>query len=194
VTVDLDSLLGQSGALGGDAGGAGPLDPEACRRLACDAAVTRVLVTRQPNGQPSNPTSDTGPAGQTDFSDDDLPARLRAAMALLPPTLGGTPSQPLDVGRTQRVIQPAQRHGLVIRDRGCVFPGCDRPPPWCEAHHLLHWLDGGPTDLPNLALLCRAHHRAIHEGGWELTRDPDGHVTATPSQRTPRHRRPRTAA
>jgi hypothetical protein len=169
-----------------------------------------VLVSRQPRGQPPDPASDradpaglgddpdsasdAGLAGHVDFSDDNLPARLQAAMALLPPTLGGAASQPLDVGRTSRVIQPAQRAALVVRDSGCVLPGCDRPPPWCDGHHLLHWLDGGPTDLPNLALLCRAHHRAIHEGGWELTRDPTGHVTATPSQRTPRHRRPRTAA
>jgi hypothetical protein len=210
VTVDLGSLLGQSGALGGDAGGAGPLDPEACRRLACDGAVTRVLVTRQPRGQPPDPTSlgtapdfasDAGlaghpdPAGDPDSAGDaGLPARLRAAMALLPPILGGAASQPLDVGRTSRVIQPAQRAALVVRDRGCVFPGCDRPPPWCEGHHLLHWLDGGPTDLTNLALLCRAHHRAIHEGGWQLTRDPDGRFTATPSDRRTQHRRHHTAA
>jgi hypothetical protein len=210
VTVDLGSLLGRSGALGGDAGGAGPLDPEACRRLACDGAVTRVLVSRQPRGRLPDPTSlgtapdfasnaglagHPDPAGDPDSAGDaGLPARLRAAMALLPPILGGAASQPLDVGRTSRVIQPAQRAALVVRDRGCVFPGCDRPPPWCEAHHLLHWLDGGPTDLTNLALLCRAHHRAIHEGGWQLTRDPDGRFTATPSDRRTQHRRHHTAA
>jgi hypothetical protein len=66
-------------------------------------------------------------------------------MTLLPPVLGGAVSQPLDVGRTGRVIQPAQRNALVVRDGGCVFPGCDRPPSWCEGHHLVHWLDGGPT-------------------------------------------------
>ena len=69
------------------------------------------------------------------------------------------------------------------------FPGCDRPPAWCEAHHLRHWLHGGPTDLANLALVCRAHHRAVHEGGWQLTRDPDGRLTATPP-----HRKHRAAA
>ena len=118
-----------------------------------------------------------------------LQGRLRAAMALLPPVLGGAPSQPLEVGRATRVVQPAQRHALAVRDRGCVFPGCDRPLAWCDAHHLWHWVDGGPTNLDNLALLCRAHHRTVHEGGWQLTRGPDDHFTATPT-----HGRRRTAA
>jgi hypothetical protein len=192
VTVDLDSLLGRPGAVGGDLGGFGPLDPEACRRLACDATVTRVLVTRQPPGhhQPDHgPYGQPQPATQDPGGTEGLAAQVRAAMTLLPPVLGGAPSQPLDVGRAIRVVSPAQRAALIVRDGGCVFPDCDRPPPWCEAHHLIHWLHGGPTDLPNLALLCRAHHRAVHEGGWRLTRDPDGHLSASPP-----HRRPRTAA
>ncbi|HEV3497043.1 MAG TPA: HNH endonuclease signature motif containing protein, partial [Actinomycetes bacterium] len=82
-------------------------------------------------------------------------------MALLPPILGGAPAQPLDVGRTSRVVQPAQRTALAVRDGGCVFPDCARPLAWCEAHHLWHWVDGGPTDLANLVLLCRAHHWAV---------------------------------
>jgi hypothetical protein len=85
-------------------------------------------------------------------------------MALLPPVLGGAPTQPLEVGRASRVVQPAQRTALAVRDGGCVFPDCTRPLAWCEAHHLRHWLHGGPTDLANLALLCRTHHRAVHEG------------------------------
>jgi hypothetical protein len=93
------------------------------------------------------------------------------------------------VGRTSRVVTAAQRAALLVRDGGCAVAGCDRPPAWCEAHHLVHWLHGGPTDLANLALLCRAHHRAVHEGGWRLARDPDGRLAATPP-----HRRPRAAA
>ena len=108
---------------------------------------------------------------------------MRATAALLPPVLGGALSQPLDVGRATRVVQPAQRSALAVRDGGCVFPGCDRPLAWCDAHHLRHWLDGGPTDLANLALLCRAHHRRVHEEGWQLTRGPDGRFTATPPHR-----------
>jgi len=118
-------------------------------------------------------------------------------MTRLPPILGGAPSQPLDVGRTTRVVTPAQRSALAVRDGGCVFPDCARPLAWCEAHHRWHWLDGGPTDLANLALLCRAHHRAVHEGGWRLTRGPDGRLTASPSHRPhrqPGHRRQHAAA
>ena len=119
-----------------------------------------------------------------------LAARLQAAATLFPPALGGGPTQPLEVGRTSRVVTAAQRAALAVRDGGCVLAGCDRPPAWCEAHHLRHWLHGGPTDLANLALVCRAHHRAVHEGGWRLTRDPDGRLTATPPHRKhPTHRR-----
>jgi hypothetical protein len=104
-------------------------------------------------------------------------------LAKLPPVLGGAPSRPLDLGRATRVVTPAQRQALAVRDGGCVFPGCSRPLAWCEAHHVRHWLDGGPTDLDNLALVCRAHHRAVHEGGWQLIREPDGRFTATPPHR-----------
>jgi Domain of unknown function (DUF222)/HNH endonuclease len=187
VTVDLDSLLGHPGGVGGEIGGAGPLAPEACRRLACDGAVTRVLVSRHPH--PLHGPHGEEPAGR-DRSELEGPAgRLRAAVALLPPILGGAPTQPLEVGRTSRVVQPGQRAALAVRDGGCGFPGCDRPLAWCEAHHLRHWLHGGPTDLANLALLCRAHHRAVHEGGWRLARQADGRLTATPP-----HRKQRAAA
>ena len=172
VTVDLNSLLGRHGPLGGEVGGAGPLAPEGCRRLACDGALTRVLVTRQP----------TGDRGHSD-GHEGLADRLRAAVALLPPVLGGAPTQPLEVGRASRVVGAAQRTALAVRDGGCVFPGCSRPLAWCEAHHLRHWLHGGPTDLANLALVCRAHHRAVHEGGWRLVRLPNGQLTASPPHR-----------
>jgi Domain of unknown function (DUF222) len=123
VTVDLHSLLGPGG-LGGEAGGGWPLDPETCRRLACDGAVTRVLVTRQPPGHHD--------PGHDDPGDGRLAAQLQAAATLLPATLGGSPTQPLEVGRTSRVVSAAQRAALVVRDRGCAVAGCDRPPPWCE--------------------------------------------------------------
>jgi hypothetical protein len=198
VTVDLDSLQNRPGGLGGEAGWVGPLDPEACRRLACDGTVTRVLVTRQPAGH-QDPL-DSGCADRPPASDrtaEGLQGRLRAAMGALPPALGGAPRRPLDVGRATRVVTPAQRAGLAVRDGGCVFPDCDRPLAWCEGHHLWHWIDGGPTDLRNLALLCRAHHRAVHEGGWQLTRGPDGRFSATPPDprtRRPHRRQPPTAA
>jgi hypothetical protein len=183
VTVDLDSLLGRPGAVGGDLGGLGVLDPEACRRLACDSSVTRVMVSRQlPNGDGSHDHSPHGhPEDQVD-----LTSQLRTARARLPVTLGGAPTQPLEVGRASRTITAAQRAALAVRDGGCVFPNCTRPPSWCEGHHVIHWLDGGRTDLDDLALVCRAHHRAVHEGGWQLIRGPDGRFTAIPPPRQPR--------
>ncbi|MBI3647628.1 MAG: DUF222 domain-containing protein [Actinobacteria bacterium] len=94
-------------------------------------------------------------------------------------------SQPLDVGRRTPVVPPAMRRAVIVRDRRCRFPGCDRPHTWCDAHHVVHWADGGPTALPNLVLLCRRHHRMVHQpGGFRLElmdgrpvfRRPDGSV------------------
>jgi len=85
------------------------------------------------------------------------------------PTVMGADSQVLDQGRRTRTVSSAQRRALIVRDGGCVFPGCDRPASWCDAHHIIHWLNHGRTDLENLALLCTAHHRCVHEGGWNLT-------------------------
>jgi hypothetical protein len=69
----------------------------------------------------------------------------------------------LDVGRATRSIPSAIRSALIARDRGCTHPGCDRPYRWCDAHHIIHWADGGPTSVGNLRLLCRRHHRMVHE-------------------------------
>ena len=125
----------------------------------------------------------------------DLAGRLRAATARLPRVLGGAPSQPLDRRAAAAASSnPASVAPLAVRDGGCVFPDCTRPLAWCEGHHLWHWLDGGPTDLANLALLCRAHHRAVHEGGWHSRpRGPDRHFTATPPHRKHRTGQPTAA-
>ncbi len=71
-------------------------------------------------------------------------------------------SEILDVGRGTRTVSPAQWKALVARDRHCRAPGCDRPPGWCQAHHIVHWARGGATDLANLELLCWFHHRQRH--------------------------------
>ena len=81
----------------------------------------------------------------------------------------------LDLGRTQRLPNRAQRRALMVRDGGCRFPGCTERH-YVEAHHVQHWIDGGLTDLANLLLLCWFHHHAVHEGGFRLSFE-DGIVT-----------------
>jgi len=123
----------------------GPLEPRIARRLACDAAITRVVMSAR--------------------------------------------SEPLDVGRRTPVISPAMRRAVIVRDRRCRFPGCDRPHTWCDAHHVVHWADGGPTAVANLLLLCRRHHRWVHRRdgfglallhGRPVFRRPDGSVLTDP--------------
>ena len=76
----------------------------------------------------------------------------------------GPEGQPLDFGRSRRVVPRALRRAVEHRDRHCVFTGCDAPPAWCDVHHLLHWIHGGATDLDNSALLCERHHTKVHHG------------------------------
>jgi uncharacterized protein DUF222/HNH endonuclease len=90
----------------------------------------------------------------------------------------GAGGEEINVGRAQRRATATQRRLLWLRDRGCTFPGCGRPPGWCEAHHIVCWEHGGPTDLDNLALLCSHHHHLCHEGGWRLRR-VDGELVFT---------------
>ncbi len=78
----------------------------------------------------------------------------------------------LEVGARTRTIPPALRRALHHRDQGCRFPGCGVR--FGQGHHLRHWAQGGPTTLSNLALLCRRHHRAVHEEGYQVEREPDG--------------------
>ena len=119
VIADLETLEGRAGRQAETDGGV-VLHPEAIRRIACDAGVSRVITDGK--------------------------------------------SQSLDVGRRTRAVPPAIRRALVVRDGGCTAPGCDRSARWCDAHHIEHWADGGPTSLDNLRLLCRRHHRQAHEG------------------------------
>jgi hypothetical protein len=85
----------------------------------------------------------------------------------------------LEVGARTRTIPPALRRALQYRDQGCRFPGCAVR--FGQGHHLQHWAQGGPTTLSNLALLCRRHHRAVHEGGLHLERLPNGDLRFTSS-------------
>ena len=79
-----------------------------------------------------------------------------------------------EVGARTRTIPPALRRALQHRDRGCRFPGCGRS--FGQGHHIRHWAHGGPTTLSNLAMLCRRHHRAVHEEGFQVERQADGEL------------------
>ena len=123
IRASLETLAGTPGAGAGALDWGGTVPGETVRRLACDAALTRI----------------TG-KGELD----------------------------LEISRTTRTIPPATRRALAARDQGCVAPGCGRPPQWTDAHHLKHWVEGGETTMTNLVLLCRRHHRMVHEEGWAL--------------------------
>ncbi|GGL09930.1 HNH endonuclease signature motif containing protein [Mangrovihabitans endophyticus] len=105
--------------------------------------------------------------------------RLACDARILPAVLGGQ-GQVLDVGRTRRLATGSLRRALVARDHGCAFPHCDRPAQWCDAHHLASWLDGGPTSLDNLVLLCRYHHRLVHREPWRVRLGPGRHPEFLP--------------
>jgi Domain of unknown function (DUF222) len=81
---------------------------------------------------------------------------------------------PLDMGRRVRLATPSQRTALAVRDGGCVFPGCDAPVRWCDAHHMPDWDDGGTTDVAGMAFLCRRHHGIAHRKGWTSGINADG--------------------
>jgi hypothetical protein len=77
----------------------------------------------------------------------------------------------LDLGREQRLYSRHQRVALAIRDGGCIWTGCERPPSWCEAHHIDHYArDKGRTDLDRGVLLCKHHHLKLHNEGWQIRR------------------------
>jgi hypothetical protein len=97
----------------------------------------------------------------------------------------------LDYGTTTRTVPAPLFNALVIRDRHCRYPGCDRPADWTEAHHLRWVLDGGPTCLDNLALLCTRHHHLLHTPGWHAKLLPDATLVVTaPDGRTPQSQPP----
>jgi 5-methylcytosine-specific restriction protein A len=112
--------------------------------------------------------------------------------AAVPIVLGGK-GQPLDVGRATRTIPDGLRRAVAARDRGCAHPGCDRTPSWCEIHHVLPWERGGETELSNLVMLCRQHHREIHFTDW-IVRIRDGLPELVPPRFVDPDRTPRRTA
>lgn len=120
-------------------------------------------------------------------------ARRLACDAVLQRLVNSPTEGPLEVGRAQRLATITQRRVLAARDDGCVVPGCDAVPDICDAHHVVHWADGGRTDLHNLLLLCPGHHTAVHAGTWAVEIDASQQVTATPPRWVDPLRRPRPA-
>lgn len=139
VVVPLSDLRGSEG----DPTGC-ELPREQLQRLCCDAEISVTV------GEWSKPL------------DDETMALLNKALTEISPALGGAGFAVLAQGRSKRLVTAAQKRALAVRDRGCVYAGCNRKPHQCEAHHIKEWEDGGTTDLENLALLCSYHHHLLH--------------------------------
>jgi hypothetical protein len=95
--------------------------------------------------------------------------RRIACDAMIIPVVMGTDSEILDVGRAKRLFTGGLLAAMRLRDKGCTIPDCTAPPEWADAHHLIHWVDGGPTSLLNGALICPRHHTIAHQRGWTAT-------------------------
>jgi hypothetical protein len=91
-----------------------------------------------------------------------------ASEADIIPTVLNESGGVLCYGRSRRLASPAQRRALALRDGGCSFPGCTRPPAWCEAHHVIPWWRGGRTDIDQMCLVCEFHHREFERRGWAV--------------------------
>lgn len=118
-------------------------------------------------------------------------ARIHACDCKVIPAVLGEKSEPLDLGRLRRLVSPGLRRALYLRDRGCAFPSCHRPPRHSHGHHIRHWTDGGPTNLGNLVLLCGHHHRLVHRSGWDVRIAADGLPEFLPPVFLDRQRKPR---
>lgn len=116
--------------------------------------------------------------------------RLACGAALLPIVFDGE-SLVLDAGRDKRLYDRRDRIVMAARDGGCIFPGCDRPPGWCEAHHLTCWAKGGRTDVADGCLVCPYHHHLLHAGQWTAQMGPDGVPEVIPPARMDPTRIPR---
>lgn len=114
---------------------------------------------------PADAPQEDGPLPEIDGTpvDPETIRRLACDAGIVRVVVDGQ-GEPLDVGRRSRTVTPAIRRGLDVRDGGCRWNGCDAPAGWADAHHIVHWADGGPTSLDNMVLLCRKHHTAVHGG------------------------------
>ncbi len=116
--------------------------------------------------------------------------RRLACDATLIPAVLDTAGQVLDLGRAARTWTGPARHAIIVRDGGCVFPGCDRPAAWCDVHHCTYYREGGRTDRDNGALVCGYHHDLIHHAGWQVRVASDGLPEVIPPAYVDPDRRP----
>ncbi|HEY7176492.1 MAG TPA: DUF222 domain-containing protein [Micromonosporaceae bacterium] len=116
--------------------------------------------------------------------------RLACDAGILPAVLNGA-GVPIDLGRVRRLFTGLARQAVIIRDGGCAFPGCDRPPRWCDVHHIKAWSAGGRTDLDNGVALCGFHHRLIHHSDWTVRSGPDHRPEFIPPAHFDASQRPR---
>jgi len=156
--VDLDVLRGEPDAGVGSRGETRPgperseladgvrVTAETSRRLSCDASVVPLFLA---------------PAGEGEGADHGNGCGAAASGRRI-----------VDIGHMKRIVSPALRRALDARDRGCRFPGCGCR--FAEAHHVVHWSVGGESSLENCILLCRHHHRLVHEGGWTMVYNGTG--------------------
>ncbi len=143
------------------------------RFSACDAMVTPVALDSVACPDPVIDLRDPVGGGQAARSGVGAAQRIAALAGPLFAT-----RIPLAVGRTARSATSAQRRALAVRDKGCIIPGCGIPPEACQAHHVHDWAAGGASDLPNLALLCWAHHRQVDLRMWSI--EPAAHDDPLP--------------
>ena len=105
------------------------------------------------------------------------------------PILFDTDGHVVNIGRSQRLHTPRQRAAIGARDGGCIIDGCDKPPSWTEVHHPEEWLrDDGETSVGNGVLLCRFHHRWVHNGGWKVIRRGTDYLLVPPASKDPERR------
>lgn len=168
-------------------------DADSSMMLGSGAPSVRVLVTARDLVRGEGSATLEATTGQPEGSVMSLTTaqRLLCAGTQTPIMLAST-GQPLDVGRSQRLFTPRQRVALAARDGGCRWPGCERPPSWCEAHHIDEWQrDGGRTDVEAGILLCRHHHLLLHDHAWRIVRAPDSQYELIPPDTVDPDRKPR---
>ncbi|MGM7777308.1 DUF222 domain-containing protein [Arthrobacter sp. KNU-44] len=158
----------------------------------------RDLLERLEHESPAAP-SPRPSSGASTFQGPVHPAVIRkiACDADIIPVLLGSDSRVLDIGRTTRIFPPHIRKAIIARDQGCAFPDCTIPAPWCEAHHITYWSNGGTTGTDNGTLLCSHHHHVIHKEHWTITLDtgtawfnPPPHLDPRQTPRRNHHFRP----